>query len=140
MAMYSKIKLQVVIILLMFVLASCASPSRYRVLICNKADQQLECSGYFYHKPSQIEDKGFDELFELGKKANLKSSGWIHIKWPTIKDYNYFWVGIRNNNGEQWVINDKFEEYSRYWFDISEGLRIDYFIGPNGDIEKSYWE
>ena len=139
-AMYFDFKLLIVIIPLLFFIASCASPSRFRVLVVNKAEQQLEISKYFYTDPSQIEGRGFDELFKAGQKENLKNGYWIHIKWPIIKDYNYFWVGIKNSKGEHWVLNQKFEEYGRYWFDISEGLRIDYIIAPNGEIKKDYWD
>ena len=137
---YLKLKSLVVITSLLFCVISCASPSRYRVLIANKTKQPLECAGYFYNNSNQIEGRGFDDLFEAGKKANLLDGEWINIEWPTIQDYKYFWVGIKNNKGEHWVLNGEFEEYGRYWFDISEGLRIDYIIGPNGEIKKSYWE
>ncbi len=138
--MRSKLNFLIVIIIQMFFMASCASPSRFRVLIANQTQQQLECSGYFYNQPKEIEHRGFDDLFESGKKVILTNGEWIIINWPTIIDYNYFWVGIKSRKGEHWALNEAFEEYKRYWFDISEGLRIDYTIQPNGVIKKNYWD
>ncbi len=127
------------LVIIIFLLASCASPARYRVLIVNNAEQPLECSGYFYNNSEEIVGKKFDTLFDAGKKANIKNGEWVHINLPTITNYKYFWVGIKKSKGEHWVFNEAFEEYGRNWFDISEGLRIDYLIQPNGDIRKSYW-
>ena len=138
MAMYSNLKLLIVIILIIF-MVSCSSPSRFRVLIGNGTGEQIACSGYFYSQPCEIANRGFDELFKAGKKAKLRNGEWIVIKRPTIIDYNYFWVGIKNSLDDHWVLNEKFEEYNRYWLDISEGLRIDYTIEPNGEIKKRYW-
>lgn len=133
-------KSKFIIFILMLLLVSCASPSRYRVLVANKAGHSLEVSKYYYVNPIQVEGQSFENLFNMGQRETLKDGEWIHIKWPAIRDYNYFWIGIKASKGEHWVINQKFEEYGRYWFDISEGLRIDYIIEPSGEIKKKYWE
>ena len=90
--------------------------------------------------PEEIKGKNFDELFGLGEQQDLKDGERIHIHWPTNNEFNYFWIGIKTDDGKWWVLNQKFEEYGRYWFDISEGLRIDYVIEPSGNIKKSYWK
>ena len=138
-AMGAKLKLPILLFLLLLI-ASCASPSRYRMLIANKAGQPLVCSGYFYSRPDEIANMSFDEMFAAGKQANLRNGEWIQIGRPTIVKYNYFWVGIKSDSGERWVLNGEFEAYNRYWLDISEGLRIDYTIEPNGIIHKNYWQ
>lgn len=133
-------KFKFIVLPLILFLVSCASPSRYRVLVANKAGHTLEVSKYYYMNPAQVEGKTFEYLFNMGQRETLKNGEWIHIKWPVIRDYNYFWIGIKTNKGEHWAIDQQFEEYGRYWFDISEGLRIDYIIEPDGEIKKNYWE
>ncbi len=133
-------KLYLILTTSLLLLVSCASPSRYRVLITNETRQTLEISKYYYVDPIQISGQSFEYLFAKGQQENLKNGEWIHIKWSVISEYNYFWIGIKTDKGDQWVINQKFEEYGRYWFDISEGLRIDYVIEPDGQIKKDYWD
>jgi hypothetical protein len=120
-------------------LAFGCSASRYRVIVWNETGQTLRASRIYSRTPIATEGKTFDQLFTSGVPTQFDQERRIIIKWPAIQDYNYFWLGIADSNGQTWIINQQFEEYMRSWVDISDGLRIDYFLKPYGKVEKAYW-